>query len=1440
MAKINNRKIYKNIENPSLLDFLLGTKEESGSTKSFPLQSVIQLINGVNGRNNIQYQFYNGEDIDIDYTTTGMFFTDTNQSSPDQFSTLIFNKETLYPIDLSLLFSKIGDLQNTILKLENPEDPNNFFRFKIVSFQNNEDYFSFGVQPFYDFYIGDLINEKIYSLYFDIQPNVNKNDSFTSVGSISLEGNKVTISTGFEWEINGGIYSNMSAYEETVLLSSAGKQRFVVFVANVFNTFDSISGPESTSNPIAPPIPSNVLQATILLVTDGTISQPEPPVLGSEFVKKSEQSPVVIYGGGGGNLSVDNEKSYFEINSYGSSIISIEDQQGYLYLGKEVTFRNTGNSDLVFEHNPNLSEMNKKFFTFPDEESFVLKPDEILKLKLGSNNRLNYVGFKKPVTTSDIFSKELLTIADLSTNTGFVNTESGIKGGVLGIENCTIQFPAIDYTRKFRIDLVVRVLNATNVNARVEIKKSGNNWQGLSYFEVGAGNITMNKTHLNSQGVSEIPDNSTFQYSLIGNGKRVIRNIFPISAKWDGDYATTYLPPFTGQIISQTEVFNYNPSGTVEMFKGIDEISITGTNTNDIVISSVNVQYFDELEAYDHKSYLATLMDISVLNDAIDDVFPAFLYCPVNSKGLIQWHHPNGYNGTIEKDIYGNIFSELFNDGYAICYGTFNSYNVPAGTALWGAGVTSSNWGSPTGMVYRKALNDYCDALIKADHFIQMGGSMGAFNALSYAARFPSKIRAVVGFSGALDLTYNFNTNFTNTIRKAYGAAYRCIAESTGNNTSNNTFWVKIANETDAPQLEEYGNPFLDTYSSSKSYVPGDVVFENYTGDVAGLAEFDLIANPRTLNKLPILLIHGDSDTLIGDEQSSNFQTAVNNTEGDVKFILIPGADHLDIAVFDYVAVDRFLKRVNLSSDDVLDKSGITNGSMTDALEYLNEEKQNKKTKITTEPNITKTLTATDEHILFTNANAVTFTIPTNASVPIPVGTKVRYTQQGEGVVTVGGAGITFVTNLSLAMVKGETRTLTKIGTDTWTVEGNDRKESTIQGNVIYIAQNGSDTDYILGSKNFPFKTLDAALLASDSNTSYTIFEILDNAKYFLNRTLVASRDYTFVSSHKCTVSLENNTNSVLWRTTQDYFKTLTINIPFGSLILRTATAKAQSIWQHYRIVADYVEVDSTFQFVNPASIIFRSKLLKHNSGVLINGNATVGSAPYIFETEKIEAGTGQIFDTVKVKGAKIYFGSCVATGAYVIANFTLANSIIINHGSYSSSNLSEFFYINFSGSGENIINFIEGAKISGKVSLGGYNGANNTTITGSADFSGVTSSALFVSPNNSGGVLTIVNARLKIPSLFREQSGNGTITIVNSFIEVTGVLYSNDYQNSVITKTNPLITFEGHNVVYCKGSTVDYIRRHPNTGNPYIDIIGTLKTNGIIQSGITINNIIP
>jgi hypothetical protein len=69
------------------------------------------------------------------------------------------------------------------------------------------------------------------------------------------------------------------------------------------------------------------------------------------------------------------------------------------------------------------------------------------------------------------------------------------------------------------------------------------------------------------------------------------------------------------------------------------------------------------------------------------------------------------------------------------------------------------------------------------------------------------------------------------------------------------------------------------------------------------------------------------------------------------------------------------------------------------------------------------------------NAAAVAYTIPTNASVAFDIGTKIDLLNLGAGVVTIGGAGVTINQNIGgLTMAQYDKRTLVKVATDTWIV----------------------------------------------------------------------------------------------------------------------------------------------------------------------------------------------------------------------------------------------------------------------------------------------------------------------------------------------------------------------------------------------------------------------
>jgi hypothetical protein len=99
---------------------------------------------------------------------------------------------------------------------------------------------------------------------------------------------------------------------------------------------------------------------------------------------------------------------------------------------------------------------------------------------------------------------------------------------------------------------------------------------------------------------------------------------------------------------------------------------------------------------------------------------------------------------------------------------------------------------------------------------------------------------------------------------------------------------------------------------------------------------------------------------------------------------------------------------------------------------------------ITPYAGISKTISATDLNtvIVTSNTNPVAITIPTNAAVPLPIGFTFGITQQAAGVVTVGGSGVSFISDCGNVSVQGETRTYTKTDTNTWSVVGNRSREN--------------------------------------------------------------------------------------------------------------------------------------------------------------------------------------------------------------------------------------------------------------------------------------------------------------------------------------------------------------------------------------------------------------
>ena len=97
-------------------------------------------------------------------------------------------------------------------------------------------------------------------------------------------------------------------------------------------------------------------------------------------------------------------------------------------------------------------------------------------------------------------------------------------------------------------------------------------------------------------------------------------------------------------------------------------------------------------------------------------------------------------------------------------------------------------------------------------------------------------------------------------------------------------------------------------------------------------------------------------------------------------------------------------------------------------------------TSINTQTGTSYTLVLSDagKLVQMNNSSSNTLTIPTNASVAFPVGTKIMIQKYGSGNTTIQGAsGVTLRDPNSLATISTQydMRTIMKIGTDEWVIQ---------------------------------------------------------------------------------------------------------------------------------------------------------------------------------------------------------------------------------------------------------------------------------------------------------------------------------------------------------------------------------------------------------------------
>ncbi|WP_158728385.1 hypothetical protein [Flavobacterium sp. I-STPA6A] len=439
---------------------------------------------------------------------------------------------------------------------------------------------------------------------------------------------------------------------------------------------------------------------------------------------------------------------------------------------------------------------------------------------------------------------------------------------------------------------------------------------------------------------------------------------------------------------------------------------------------------------------------------------------------------------------------------------------------------------------------------------------------------------------------------------------------------------------------------------------------------------------------------------------------------------------------------------------------------------------------------------------------------------------------QGSGTVTIIGAGITFIQK-NLVYTTGDTFFLEKTDTNTWVVEGNVPAPTVVIGNVYIHASAGfgNDSTAQLGNPARPFLTLSAAMSAAESNNLYRtfIFMTASSGPYYMNGSFGAGQ-YTFYSDFPVIISLQNNALSGLIMTNST---DLIIDIPTGTVDFRSTIVKNQTQLWGVKVsikCRTYIMNDGFIVRGNPLNLICEE--LIHHGGFLNPSNGSIGG---IIKANTITSTTAGISDLTQSGDNFILdFNQCTTTNGLVLAQY--CRSATINHGNYTCGSSATFTYVvQWHPNAVITINYKGDCLVSGNVRLSQQIANQILKFTGCVTYTGTV--PLFY---RVVGLAKFFNCQIKCAVLTTQFFVNNYVAFefTNCYIEC-GYDFLDFSNVGPMTFTSPIARFKGNNVVYMTSIPQNYIKASSTTNNMIIEVIGNLRTNGILQPGVTQSNLI-
>lgn len=1081
MTKISKKTAYP-LKNPVVGDYFVGTDSQNGNkTVSFGFENAANLLTKLMGVLVINYIFKTSENISFDVLTGGVFLSEGNELTIDSITKLYINKDNLNEDDLTDLFLFIKDNSSEFfIQLKNSNNLNAPVFFNITSVVNNTSHFIFNVnihksndlQP-------SLIPFDNYFFGFDIKQNITKTSELTNDGA-------------------DGVNPFITAEDLPEPEDISGKE-------------DKIN--KGQANGYAPLNEFVKIASTYLNIVNDLVTGGATSLLSAEQGKQVQLQIDII----NGILFSDN----VNLDTVQEIVDAIESLQGYLdtILVNDLTTGGTTKA-LTAEMGKTLKGLIDALTLVVSDlqadvtnidarvtvlENFTPPPTTGLTgqaFAVWSGTGLKYYGswpnyYIEGVLIASGNDEVTLdptdTMGSLEKRYDLIILDANGLNKITGTPDENPVLPTIDENTQIIISNVL--LNAgdtipsDNTVVREQIYDENVEW---IVSKEGAVNINPNYTILKFKGTKSL------QVTQFGSGTERI-NFSYLGTKSLLDYVILtfriYLPSNSGSKASFDIFFQQDGVlSTVEkpFVHGLYGYSDIVKNTWQLITIPLSVLEIRQIN-FNRIVFRRSSGDINFFIDDVALVGANMISNPTKQKAITTITTDDGVASSTKEDD------------------TFTMKGF--GGILVSAIGKAISWTIDLTDFYTKNEVDTADAQILSDanDYTDIGLAL-KLNITDYNERYKgtylteAALNAAHPTANAGDKAQVNETGSTKTIEYLWDAEDNVWVQGGSGGSgatdtdalpegSTNLYWTPSR----GLALVLSGlSAAAGTFTSSDTLLTAFGKIKYLIDNIATTYQAILVSgsNIKTINGNSIL---GSGDLSVGGGGGSETTTTIG--------ALIGSADDATPNDSDYVAT-------SLTSGGILKKITWAN-----AKTFLQTTFDNvyQKWILSINPitGITYTIGINDYKIknVFTNTNPVAFTVPTNASVAVPIGTKFSYTVQGNGTVTVGGAGISFVQK-NLVYTTGDTFFLEKIDIDTWVLDGNPAASGAAVPYTAFIQTvTGNNSTAVLGDATKPFLTTDAALAAlpTDNGIPWT-FQFIDSG---------VTRTLTTISStrkilHKC------------------------------------------------------------------------------------------------------------------------------------------------------------------------------------------------------------------------------------------------------------------------------------------------------------------------------------